>query len=206
MGAVERYVFRVTGFAFVLTLVTLTLVIWVTQALREFDLLTSKGQTILVFFAITGLSLPLLVLVIAPVALFVATLWALSKLNGDSELIVMSAAGLSPWRIFKPFALLGALVAVVVAVISIYLAPASMRQLREMVTKVRADVVSNIVQEGRFTKLENGLTFHIRERGRDGILYGLFVDDARKEEEQITFLAERGKIVDGENGAAFFDP
>ena len=31
----------------------LTGIIWVTQALRQFDLLTNKGQSLLVFFSIT---------------------------------------------------------------------------------------------------------------------------------------------------------
>ena len=71
------------------------LVIDITQALRELDLLTGKGQTILVFLTVTGLSLPALVTVISPVALFIATIYTLNKLNSDSELIVMSAAGMA---------------------------------------------------------------------------------------------------------------
>ncbi len=74
-----------------------------TQALRELDLITAKGQTLLIFFLITGLSLPTLITVIAPVALFIAVVYALNKLNGDSELIVMSAAGMSPRHLMRPF-------------------------------------------------------------------------------------------------------
>lgn len=201
MSAIERYIFRVTASGFLVTLITLTGVIWVTQALREFDLLTSKGQTVLVFFAVTGLTIPLLILVIAPVALFVAVVWSLGKFNGDSELIVMSAAGISPWRVLRPLMLLGLIVAVIVGAISIHLAPASMRMLRELITKVRADLVSTFVQEGRFTTLENGLTFHVRKRHSDGLMEGLFVDDARNMEQQTTFLAERGRLMEVKEGS-----
>ena len=49
---------------------------------------------------------PALVLVIAPAALFIAVLYALNKLNSDSELIVMSAAGaLALSRLMRPFAI-----------------------------------------------------------------------------------------------------
>ena len=60
------------------------------------------------FLTVTGLSLPTLVTVIAPVALFIATIYTLNKLNGDSELIVMRAAGMPPQRILRPFLALGA--------------------------------------------------------------------------------------------------
>ena len=82
--------------AFLAALFGLTAVIWITQALRDFDLLTSKGQSILVFLSVTAMVLPSLVMIIAPVALFAAIVFTLNKLNGDSELISMSAAGLSP--------------------------------------------------------------------------------------------------------------
>ena len=36
-------------------------------------------------------------------AVFIATIYALNKLNGDSELIVMSAAGHAPARLLRPF-------------------------------------------------------------------------------------------------------
>ena len=65
MTLVERYILRIAFGAFAATLVGLTAVIWITQALRELDLLTSKGQTILMFFIVTGLSLPTLITVIS---------------------------------------------------------------------------------------------------------------------------------------------
>ena len=59
MSRVERYVLRTGATAFLTGLVVLTGVIWITQALRQIDLLTSKGQTILIFLMMTGLALAL---------------------------------------------------------------------------------------------------------------------------------------------------
>ena len=68
MGSIGGYIFRTTFGAFLVVLVSLTAVIWVTQALRDLDIVTNQGQTILVFIGITGLIIPLLILVIAPIA------------------------------------------------------------------------------------------------------------------------------------------
>ena len=104
MLRIERYVFRTAASAFLAGLGALTGIVWITQALRQIDLMTSKGQSLLVFFTITGLTVPSLVAVIAPVALFVGVLYSLNRLNGDSELVVMSASGISPSRLLRPFA------------------------------------------------------------------------------------------------------
>src|SRR5499433_3375873 len=97
MGSISRYIFRTTLGAFLVVLVSLTAVIWVTQALRDIDIMTNQGQSILVFVGITGLIIPLLVLVIAPIALLIAVAHVLNKMSNDSEIIVMNAAGMSPW-------------------------------------------------------------------------------------------------------------
>jgi lipopolysaccharide export system permease protein len=201
MHLIERYILKIAFNAFLAALVALTGVIWITQALRELDLLTSKGQTILVFLTVTGLSLPALVTVIAPVALFIATIYTLNKLNGDSELIVMSAAGMAPMRLLQPFLALGAFVSLVVAMMTLYLMPSSFQELRDLVTRIRADFVANIVKEGQFTTLENGITFHYRERSGNALL-GIFMQDRRDKGRTIVYLAERGQTLDA-NGQSY---
>jgi lipopolysaccharide export system permease protein len=201
MSLIERYILKIAFTAFAACLVALTGVIWITQALRELDLLTGKGQTLLVFLTVTGLSLPALVTVIAPVALFIATIYTLNRLNGDSELIVMSAAGMAPLRLMKPFVSLAAFVCVVVGFTTIYLMPASFQELRDLVTKIRADFVANMVKEGQFTTLDNGITFHYRERAGDALL-GIFMQDRREQGRTIVYLAERGQTVES-NGQAY---
>ena len=200
MGSISRYIFRTTLGAFLLVLVSLTAVIWVTQALRDIDIMTSQGQTILVFIGVTGLIIPLLVLVIAPIALLIAVAHVLNKMSNDSEIIVMNAAGMSPWILFRAFVAAALVVSLLVGAISAYFAPKGLRMLRDWLTEVRANVVSSIVQPGRFTAIENGVTIHIRERRPNGQLAGIFLDDRRNPNERITVLSEIGELLDNRSG------
>jgi lipopolysaccharide export system permease protein len=200
MGSISRYIFRTTLGAFVLVLVSLTGVLWVTQALRDIDLMTNQGQTILVFIALTGLIIPLLIMVIAPIALVLAIGYVLNKLGTDSELIVMNSAGMRPWQLFAPFLIVTLLVSLMLSSVSAYFAPEGLRMLRRWLTEVRTDLVSNIVQPGRFMQIERGLAFHIRERRTNGVLVGLILDDRRDAKERVTILAEQGEIVKSERG------
>ena len=189
---VERYVFRTAFGAFLAALGVLTFMIWITQALRQLDLLTSKGQSAFVFFAVTGLTVPSLIMIIAPIALFIAVLYSLNKLNGDSELIVLSASGLSTGRLMRPFAALTVLVMILVGAMSLYITPWSFRALRDMITHVRADFLTRVVREGTFTTLDQGFVFHYRERGPNDELLGVFMQDRRDPEHVSTYLAEKG--------------
>ena len=200
MGSIDRYIFRTTFAAFVIVLVSLTAVIWVTQALRDIDIMTSQGQNVLVFVGITGLIVPLLVLVIAPIALLIAVAHVLNKLSTDSEIIVMNSAGISPWALLRAFVPVTLVVSLLVLAISAYFAPKGLRMLRDWLTEVRANVVTNVVQPGRFSTIESGVTIRVRERRGNGQLLGIFLDDQRDPAERVTVLAEAGELLDNDKG------
>ena len=200
MGSIGRYIFRTTLGAFLAVMISLTALIWVTQALREIELMTNQGQTALVFLQITALIIPHLVVLLAPVALLVATAYVLNKLGTDSEIIVMNASGMSPWRLFRPFLAVAALVSVLVALLSFYIAPQSLHAFRSWFMEVRTDLVTYVVRPGRVINVQKGVTFHIRERQSNGELLGVLIDDKRNPKEHLSVLAERGEILKNEHG------
>jgi lipopolysaccharide export system permease protein len=201
MGSIDKYIFRTTLASFALVLVSLTGVIWITQALRGIDLMTSQGQTIKTFLGITSLVIPALVLIIAPIALMIAISHTLNKLATDSEIIVMNAAGLSPIRLFRPFFYATVVVALLVAFIATYLAPDGMRRIKRWDAEITADVLTNILQPGRFAQLDQNLTIRIRERQPGGLLVGIFVDDRRNPDERVSIIADHGTVLKSGNGS-----
>ncbi|MGZ8396007.1 MAG: LPS export ABC transporter permease LptF [Rhodoplanes sp.] len=200
MDSLDKYVFRTSFNSFLVVLISLTAVIWVTQILRQIDLITGQGQTVLVFFSITSLIIPGLMLVLAPIAMLMAVLHTLVRLNNDSELVVMSAAGISPGRLFRPFLALAAVVSIFVVFIGAYVSPRLQRELVQQLSRVRADLVANIVRPGTFTSIERGLTFNIREKRSDSQFGGILIDDSRNANERTTVIAEQGNIVQSKAG------
>jgi lipopolysaccharide export system permease protein len=201
MGSIDKYIFRTTLTSFAVVLVSLTGVIWITQALRGIDLMTSQGQTILTFLGFTGLAIPVLVLIISPIALMIAISHTLNKLATDSEIIVMNAAGFSPFRLFRPFIYATIAVALLVAFIATYLAPDGMRRLKRWDAEITADVLANVLQPGRFAQLDANLTMRVRERQPGGLLVGIFIDDRRDPKERVTILADHGSVVKNDKGS-----
>jgi lipopolysaccharide export system permease protein len=200
MTLFSRYVFRQVANAFVIILVTLTTIVWLATALKQLDLIISQGQGFVLFLKMTFLSLPGLMALIAPNAMLMASLYTLDRMNGDSELIVMTAAGAPVWRIGAPFVVLASMVCVVILICNLWVMPASMRALRALITQVRTDVISQVLQPGRFSSTEPGLTFHIRDRSPTGDLLGLLVHDERDDKLVMSYLASRGRIISNDDG------
>jgi lipopolysaccharide export system permease protein len=195
MAIFERYVFRQAGVALLIILFSLSGIVWVALALRQLNVVTSQGQDVLMLLKMTTLALPNLMAIIAPFSLLIAAIHTLNRLNGDSELIVLTASGATVWTAARPLLLLAALVSVGVGFVNHVAMPWSLRLLRQYVVDVRTDILTQVIQPGQFSSPEDKLTFHIRERTLNGELLGLIVHDTRDTEQSQSYLAERGIIV-----------
>ncbi len=195
MTIIERYVFRQAAGALLLILLSLSGIVWIALALRQLNIVTSQGQDAWLLFKMTTLALPNLMAIIAPFALLIAAIHTLNRLNGDSELIVLTASGATIWRVGRPLILLALLVAAGVSLVNHLGQPWSLRTLRDYLVEMRTDLLSQVIQPGRFSTPEPKLTFHIRERSLDGELLGLVMHDQRDEKVSQAYLAERGRII-----------
>ncbi len=195
MTIFEWYVFRQAGVALLIILLSLSGIVWVALALRQLNVVTSQGQDVWMLFRMTTLALPNLMAIIAPFSLLIAAIHTLNRLNGDSELIVLTASGATIWSIAKPLLLVAALVSLGVGFVNHVAMPWSLRLLREYVVQVRTNILTQVIQPGQFSSPEDDLTFHIRERTLNGELLGLIVHDTRDKTQSQSYLAERGVIV-----------
>jgi lipopolysaccharide export system permease protein len=178
-----------------LILLSLTGVTWIAVALRQLDVVTGQGQTTRTFIAMTTLALPSLMALIAPIALLIAAIHLLNRLNADSELIVLTAGGAPVWTVLRPLLLLATLVACALATVNHWVAPWSQRLLLELAAEVRADLFTQVLQPGRFTTAEPNVTLHIRDRTLKGELLGLLMHDARDPKTVSSYLSETGHLV-----------
>lgn len=179
----------------------LTAVIWLSQALRLLDLVINRGQSAPTFVYLTLLVLPSLLVIILPLAFFLATLFALNKLNTDSELVVMSAAGFSRLQIAVPVFISAAIVMALTYLCSLYLMPAGQRALNDKVVDIRADIGTALLNEGEFNTPAQGLTVFIRALNSDGSIHGVLVHDSRDPKHTVTYLAEGGQLAQTSGGA-----
>lgn len=202
MGIFGRYVFRQAFWAMVLILMSLSGVVWIALALRQLKLVTSKGQDTATLIQMTTLALPGLIALIAPVALLIAAIHVINRLNHDSELIILSASGANIWTLARPLLVLALGTSILLSLSNHYLMPWSLRLLREKIIEVRSDLLTQVLTPGRFSTPETNVVIHIRGRRFDGTLEGILMHDTRKPDDIITYLAETGKIVKHESGSS----
>lgn len=199
MKKAQLYILRQVAVATLFIAVTLTVVVWLTQSTRFFKLILNRGLSLDVFLELTSLLVPSFLLITLPIALFLATVFVLTKMLNDRELVVMRSAGLSDLGLAAPVIALGVAGVMVCYFISLYLLPASFQKFRDLQDDVRNNFSVRLIQEGAFTNFGDKLTIYVRERVGDEVR-GVLVQDNRDKARTVTMMAERGTVTFSETG------
>lgn len=175
-------------------------VFWITRSVSLFERVISGGQSAMVFLEFTALTLPTLIRTVMPMAVFAAAVYVTNRLTRESELTVMLATGSSPWRLGRAVFLFGVVAGVMMAIISVFLRPASVDQLERRESEVAADVTAQLLNEGEFMHPVPGVTVYIGRIDLDGTLREVFVSDRRDRANPATYSSTSAYLVNNGSG------
>jgi lipopolysaccharide export system permease protein len=201
MRSLSFYVLRQIAGPFLLFMVLMVAVVWLTESLRLLDLVINRSQSAIIFAYLSALILPTLLTIIIPIAFFAGALYALHRLNNDSELVVMWAAGFSRLQLALPLLLAACIAMAMTYLCNMYLMPLCERSMKAAVFDIRADIGTAMLHEGSFTTPAEGLTVFIRELEPNGEIRGILVHDNRNPKRPTTYIAETGAFVETQDGA-----
>lgn len=196
MKVVEFYILRRATAYFVATLVWVLAIVWTTQILARLNIVTTSGQSAATFLELAALVLPSVIPIVLPFAVGIAVAQTLSTMNTDSELIVISAAGAPRITVMRPMLILAIFACIASFAIQNVVVPPARERIRYLVAEARADLISTIIQEGTFQKVDDGLYIQIGERLPGGLLGGIFVADSREEGLELIYYAKNGVMVE----------
>jgi len=199
MSHLSRYlIIRFAGGALALYLLA-TFLVWLTQMLRLFELVTEKGQSFFVLMGQSFLTTPPLSRQIIYVCMGIGLARALAAMQSSKELhtIHISRRASSIWSALAIYSAIGAIVALFIAN---WAEPVSRRAANEWSAQIAVDLLSKSLTPGRFIDISNGVVVRIESRAANGIINGFFADDQRGEKNRRTYSAKQAEIVAGNEG------
>lgn len=167
-----------------------------------------------VLFLIMGYRMPGFLQLILPLGLFLGILLAYGRLYLDSEMTVLSATGMSNRRLLGYSMAPAAIVAVLVAWLSLGLAPQGVAEVAKIFNQQDAMTEFDTLVPGRFQAMKDGSRVTYTEGLSEdrGQLAGVFTTEKRarsksegeKKESAITLLvAEKGRQVIQADGSRY---
>ncbi|WP_459459426.1 LPS export ABC transporter permease LptF [Rhizobium sp. No.120] len=194
MKLFETYIVRRVGMMFLVALLPVLAIIWTTQVLQRINLVTDSGQSMGSFAKLATLILPTIIPIVLPFALVIGITQTLTAMNSDSELTVMEAAGAKRSIIIRPIMILAIVISVFSFFVDNVVEPRARVAARQMVAEAYADLLSTVIEEKNFRRIEDGLYVQISQRLSGRILKGLFVVDSRDPAFDLIYYAKEGAV------------
>lgn len=195
MTRFDRYMLSQFMVLFGFFSLVLVSIFWINKAVRMFDRLVGDGQPAWVFLEFTALTLPGVIGMVLPIAAFAGAVYVTNRLSTESELTVVQATGYSPLRLIKAAAVFGVIIALIMSLLSHYLIPTSLSELRQREAEVRQSVSARFLEEGEFLHPAPGITFYIRDISPEGELRDVFLSDRRNPESPVTYTSTLAYLV-----------
>ncbi len=182
---------------------SLVCVVWLTQSLRFIDLIINQGLPVTDFLKLILLLLPSLFGLVMPIAILCSSIFTYNKLNNESEILVLKAAGVSRWGIARPCVILAGFVTIMGYAISIYFLPVSYREFKDTQYYFRDNYASLMLEEGIFNAPLPGLTVYVSKREDQSTLKGIMIHDNRTPTKPVSMVAESATVERGPSGLRF---
>lgn len=198
MKLAARYVFGRVFWMTVVTLAVTTALVLITQILPLIDMVTRSRDALTSFAKVGLLLMPSMAVLVTPFALLLAALRTLSQMNSDSELVVLEAAGRSPYSTVRPIIWLSILTSLATLLVLHTVEPWSTRQFRTTLVNAQADLVGRAVQSHTFSKIQENTWIQVSEELPGGDFGKVLIIDSRDPATELIYYAKRGKLVNHE--------
>ena len=197
----KKLLFDITVF-FLISSVTLGLIVWVIQAVNYMDFITEDGHSLGIYFKYTLLSLPKILSRILPFILFISVFYNLIKLENNNELLVYWTYGISKLKFINILFIFSLLFLIIQIFLNIYVVPISLDKGRDYIKKSDLDFFPSLIKEKKFIDTVSDLTIFVDKINSKGELVNIFLKDQIEDKESQIIHAKKG-ILQKQNGKNF---
>ena len=179
---------------FFLSLFTLTLIVWIMQAVNYLDFVSEDGHGFKVYFTYTILSLPKILSRLMMFVFFVSLFYSLYKMEEKNELIIYWINGIKKTSVKRFIISLSLIFLLFQLLFSVLITPKTQDTARSYLRHSNIDFFPSLIKEKKFIDIVSDLTIFVEKKNNDGSFKNIFLKEYKnKSKYQITF-AKKGKI------------
>ena len=184
---------------FLTTIFTISLIIWVLQAVNYLDFVIEDGHGFIVYFKYTLLSFPKILSRIFPFAIFLSFAYIFLKYENKNELVIFWNFGIKKINFINFFVKLSFFFVLLSLLLNAVIVPLSQDKARSFIRSSDLDFFESILKPKKFIDIIKNLTIYFDEKGEEGELKNIFLNDKSSETESQTTFAKTGILKERGN-------
>ncbi|MFI5374546.1 MAG: LPS export ABC transporter permease LptG [Candidatus Rokuibacteriota bacterium] len=195
----DRYIVKELGPPFAIGVGVFTFFLVIDRIYQLTDLVITKSVPFALVMPLLLYMLPSFLALTLPMATLVAVLLVCGRLAGDLEVAALKASGVSPLRLFRPFLVVGVLVTLLIAWLTLAVGPWSSGAFQRQLFRILQSRASTGIKERTFSATFNQFVIYVDEVSPSQVrLRGLLVSDERNPEQSRIIVAREGRLLSDE--------
>jgi len=179
---------------FLLTIFTISTIIWVLQAVNYLDFVIEDGHGFFVYFNFTLLSFPKILSRIYPFAVFLSFSYILLKYEDKNELIIFWNFGIKKIHFINYFIKISLFFVILSLLLNALITPMAQNKAKSFIRSSNLDFFESSLKPKKFVDIVKNLTIYYEKKNENGELENMFLNDKSSPNESQTTIAKTGKF------------
>ena len=180
---------------FLISSLSLTLIIWVIQAVNYLDIVTEDGHSFAVYFNYTVLSLPKLFSQSMQFVFFLSVFYMINVYEEKNQLLVYWTHGVTKKEFIHKIIKFSLFFLIIQLLFSTIIVPYTNNKSRSFIRSSTLDFFPNLIKPKKFIDTVKNLTIFIDSKSKEGFYKNVILKDNTDKNNLQTIIAQNGKIV-----------
>ena len=186
---------REISFFFILSSISIALIIWIIQAVNYLDFVSEDGHNFKVYFFYTILILPKIFSRVLPFMFFVSIFYIILKYEEKNQLLIFWSNGIDKKKflnIVLKYSLFFFLIQIILTAIIV---PETQNKARSYIRNSNIDFFPALIKPRKFIDTVADLTIFADSKDDDGTLRNIVLKDNLNKDSSQIIVAKNGKII-----------
>ena len=184
---------------FLLVVFTISIIIWVLQAVNYLDFVIEDGHGFLVYFKYTLFSFPKIISRIFPFAIFLAFSYILLKYENKNELVIFWNFGIKKINFINFFIKFSLFFTLSSLLLNAVITPFTQDRARSFIRSSDLGFFESMLKPKKFIDAFGNLTIYFDEKNNNGELKNIFLNERTDFNNSQTTFAKTGLIKKNNN-------
>ena len=187
--------FRDTTNSFFAAIITLSLIVWVIQAVNFLDFVTEDGHGLEVYFKFTILNLPKIISKIMPFIFFTTLFYILNKYEDNNELKIFWISGIDKREFINNVIKFSIIFIILQVLISSILVPTAQNKARTYIQSSNIEFFPSLINEKKFIDTVENLTIYIEKKNGNNQYENIYLKDIDQNNKTKIIIAKNGNLT-----------
>jgi len=179
---------------FLVSSITLTLIVWILQAVNFLDIISDDGHSIATYFLYSSLNFPKIFNKLLLLSYFLSIFYILSLYEDKNQLIIYWINGVGKTKFLNKIISFSILFLILSFLLSYFITPFTQNKARSYIRTSNLDFFPSLIKPKKFIDTVENLTIFLEQKNENKIQKILLKDDSESGSAKI-ILANSGQII-----------